>query len=66
MDRLPAERKKKKNTEIERNTHLFLSISQAMTVKNMRFTVSKLENSMVHDTDFSNLTQKLKDDLNLL
>ena len=65
MDRLQAEEGKKKknknkqrNTEIERNTHLFLSISQAVTVENMRVTVCKLENFMVHSTNFSNFNSK--------
>jgi len=62
MDRLPAEegkkKKKQQNTEIERNTHLFLSISQVVTIENMHVTVCKLENSMVHGTYFSNFNSK--------
>ena len=51
---------KQRNTEIERNTHLFLSISQAVTVENMRVTVCILENFMVHNTNFSNFNSKTK------
>ena len=60
------EKKKKNKTKTKTNsgtlklkgTHLFLSISQAVTVENMRVAVCKLENFMVHSTNFSNFNSK--------